>query len=541
VQQYGHRLDTELLQTRPDVVYYHVSQPLDGTGADDADGETVRAEHWTETLASVEERRGAILTREGTGRDGLDLLEAELERACLTWVLGKSRVLDQALATACAAATAAGIAWLRDRGRLEMPVPGGVRLFPARGVSIGPSVWLAALGVCRALRDEAALAVLGHPPLLDLLGEIGDDFWTPVGRALTRPTDETIAAARAALAELGETLVEPAYVALRVRPLLDLVAAAEQTAFDAALAAALRSHEEFYTREEWEYDVLGLLAFPVLGLAALGHDRGLELRVTSDRLPAQVVRGGAGSLGTVRYHFPPARLHRSEEATWFLDLEGFPRSGRSHGMQAAEGKLWACYTARNGPGLPEARLSVEPPPPAGGLEDLMDVGELVLAADLLAGRSGDDRQRRAWLGEAAECLAEARARPEPRFVHERGWAAYRAEPARFDPARLAAVEDAWREIVASDSPLRPASSRCCACGWSRCCRRSRSTAPAWRCASCARATTTTPRRSRPRRSSWRGGATRSCGPARSTSAAPTATPTWRSTWRRPACSATTTS
>jgi len=79
----------------------------------------------------------------------------------------------------------------------------------------------------------------------------------------------------------------------------------------------------------------------------------------------------------------------------------------------------------------------------------MDVGELVLAADLLAGRVGDDRERRAWLTEAADCLAAARSRSEPRFVHERGWAAYRAEPSRFDPERLAAVETAWREMADS--------------------------------------------------------------------------------------------
>jgi hypothetical protein len=67
----------------------------------------------------------------------------------------------------------------------------------------------------------------------------------------------------------------------------------------------------------------------------------------------------------------------------------------------------------------------------------------------LAGRVGDDRERRAWLTEAADCLAAARSRAEPRFVHERGWAAYRAEPSRFDPERLAAVEAAWREMAES--------------------------------------------------------------------------------------------
>ncbi|MFF5297311.1 Imm49 family immunity protein [Paractinoplanes globisporus] len=405
------------------------------------------AERWTEALAFVEERRQAVLSREQTGRDGLDLLELELERACLTAALGKSRIRDQALASACAAATAAAISSVRPGGHLEMPVTDGVRLFPASGAAIAPGTWLTAVGVCRALRDETALEVLAHPPLLERLGEIGDEFWVPVGRALTEPDPETIAAARTALAERAETVAAPEFVALRVRPLLDLLAAAEQAAFDAALAAALRCHEHYYRREEWEFDPLGLLALPILGLAARGHDRGFDVR-PSERLPPDVVRGNVRPLGPVRYHFPPGRLHRPEEATWFLDLEGFPRDGRSHGVRAGGGAVKITHTARNGPGIPEASLTVEPLPT--GEDDLMDVGDLVLAADLLAARAGrtpDDRQRRAWLAEAADCLADARARPEPRFVHDRGWAAYRADPARFDPERLAAVENAWREMA----------------------------------------------------------------------------------------------
>jgi hypothetical protein len=147
----------------------------------------------------------------------------------------------------------------------------------------------------------------------------------------------------------------------------------------------------------------------------------------------------------VRYHYSPGRLHRSEEARWFLDLEGFPRQGRSEDRPPGAGEPTEIHTARNGPGLPEACVEVSEA--ADG--DLLDVGELVLAADLLAARSGDDRERRAWLTEAADCLAAARGRAEPRFFHERGWAAYRAEPSRFDPGRLAAVEAAWREMAES--------------------------------------------------------------------------------------------
>jgi hypothetical protein len=155
--------------------------------------------------------------------------------------------------------------------------------------------------------------------------------------------------------------------------------------------------------------------------------------------------------------YPPAKLHQPEEANWFLDLEGFPRDQRTHVVHEVDRRLMATYTACNGSGKPVATVSVELPPvhaPRAGqepLEDLLDVGELVLVADLLAARAGDEslslRSRRAWLSEAADCLADARTRPEPRFVHERGHAAYRAEPGRFDPQRLAAVEYVWREMI----------------------------------------------------------------------------------------------
>jgi len=409
----------------------------------------VSVAHWAETLAFVDERRQAVLDRDRTARDGADLLEIELARACLTAALGERQPRDQALASAGAAATAAAIAWVRDRGRVELPVPGGARLFPARGIAIGPSTWLAAVGVCRLLRDAAGLAALGHPSLLEGLGETADGFWPAVGRALTGPTAETIATARAALAEHGTTAAEPEFVSLRVRPLLEVLNAGEQTEFTAALAAAVRCHDQFYLHDEWEYDSLGLLALPVLGLAAHGHDRGFPIAIASDRLPAELIRGGLRALGPVRYHFPPARLHRSEEAHWFLDLEGFPREGRGEDRREDAGTVTATYTARNGPGLADACMEVT----EAAEGDLMDVGELVLAADLLAARAGDDRQRRAWLTEAADCLAAARSRSEPRFLHERGWAAYRAEPSRFDPDRLAAVETAWRDMAESASAV----------------------------------------------------------------------------------------
>jgi len=98
----------------------------------------VSVARWAETLAFVDERRQVVLDRDPGGRDGVDLLEIELVRSCLTGALGERRLRDEALASAGAAATAAAISWVRDRGRVELPVAGGVRSLPAGGVAIGP-------------------------------------------------------------------------------------------------------------------------------------------------------------------------------------------------------------------------------------------------------------------------------------------------------------------------------------------------------------------------------------------------------------------
>jgi hypothetical protein len=252
-----------------------------------------------------------------------------------------------------------------------------------------------------------------------------------------------------------------------VLPLLGLavqVVGGNQDRVDEACAAAVHRHDEWFRADERRFDPMGLLALPLLGVAARAHDLGLQVRVDSGYLPLDLVRGSVVAPGdAVRYHYPPARLHRSEEANWFLDLEGFPRAGRSHLLTERDGRLWASYTARGAPGLSEAVLRVEPPPLRTaidpGPDDLLDIGELVLAADLLSRRAEDEElplaERRAWLDEAADCLAEISGRlartgsgPDALLFTDRGQAAYRAERGRFDPERLAAVEGTWRSRVA---------------------------------------------------------------------------------------------
>ncbi|MEV0811178.1 hypothetical protein [Micromonospora sp. NPDC050200] len=101
-----------------------------------------------------------------------------------------------------------------------------------------------------------------------------------------------------------------------------------------------------------------------------------------------------------------------------------------------DGRLMVTYTTYDGPGLPVATVSVEPPPQEPEqetLEDLPDVGEDLPLA-----------QWRAWLSEAAHCLADARTRPEPRFFHPQGQAIYKGSRGLSTRSDSPPVENAWR-------------------------------------------------------------------------------------------------
>jgi hypothetical protein len=379
---------------------------------------------------------------------GVDLLDADIRRACLAAAAGAIAARNEALRGVAVAGAAAGVASIRRTGSVEMPLSGGRSSFPAAGVKLAFEAWLRAHGVAQALRDTDALTVQSGAAVIEQLGSP----WNTVARALLTPDVEL----SQAVLDLGRGPIDRDWLALEVVPLLNLAQAVgrrRQNEFDHALAAAVQAYDTRYSTADWRRDPLACLALPVLGLAALAHDRGLAVRVESRRVPLDLVRGNVRqTLGPVRYHFTPGRLHHSAEGNWFLDLEDFPRKGRTHVLHEADGRLMATYTAHDGPGLPVATVSVEPPPlHQGSLDDLLDVGELVLAADLLATWSGDEglplAERSAWLREAADCLADARTRPEPRLTHERGQAAYRDEPGRFDPERLAAVENAWRGML----------------------------------------------------------------------------------------------
>ena len=422
---------------------------------------------WQRALANANRRRALLLDREPSSSDGRDLLDIELTRARLAALLpGETATRDKALVEASASGHAAAVAAVRESGSVELMVDGMPRLFPARRTPLLPDPWLAAWGAAVITRDAAALSALTSTELIEALGEKAGAFWTPVARALATLVsdvgDQTritrLGTAEAAVIRAEPPVMDPDH---HKRMLLPLLAVARRAVRDNASG-----------------ERPPVTASMPVGRAALGWPAsaaGISAPV-DDGFP-HVHRRDAAAVaepGRVRYHYSSARLHRSEEVTWFLDLEGFPRTQRSHRLSELGGRLWATYAVRGAPGLPEATISVEPPPVGERLtpsaHDLLDVGDLVLAADLL-GRRADDRSplpdRRAWLDEACDCIAEVRARlrstrsrPEDLVFTARGRACLRAEPGRFSSERLEALECAWRDRVrAWDQELAVAAAR----------------------------------------------------------------------------------
>ena len=420
-----------------------------------------------QALADANRQRTLLLAREPSSSDGRDLLDIELTRVRLTAVLpGETATRNKALVEASASGHAAAIAAVRESGSVELMVDGTPRLFPARRTPLLPDPWLAAWGAAVITRDAAALSALTSTELIAALGETAGAFWTPVARALSTLVsdvgDQTritrLGIAEAAVIRAEPPAMDPSY---RKRMLLPLLAVARKAVRDNASG-----------------ERPSVAASMPVGRAALGRPASADgiSAPADDGLPPVHRRDAAAvsESGRVCYHYPSARLHRAEEVTWFLDLEGFPRIQRSHWLSEVGGRLWATYAARGAPGLPEATISVEPAPVgerfAPSAQDLLDVGDLVLAADLL-GRRADDRSplpdRRAWLDEACDCIAEVRARlrstrsnPEDLVFTARGRACLRAEPGRFSPERLEALEGTWRDRVrAWDQELGVAAAR----------------------------------------------------------------------------------
>jgi hypothetical protein len=449
-------------------------------------------EPWRASLANNAQLIAVILARGPLPRDGADLLEAYRDRAALASLFpdeGSER--DTAVSLGAASAHAAALAQSRPDGLIELAVSGsGEHRFPAGASALTPGLWVNGWSLALVARDRAALAALCDARTIAAClppADRVDSFWPSLfaalsALALAAPEFPALAIeARRALATGASRVVEPGYVEHLLLPLMDLgerLAAGDAAGWDEALAGALAQHADWFADESRRFDRSGFLAFGLLGIAALAHEQGIATRVESAYLPLALVAGQfARQASSVTYIYPTRKLSRPDEARWFLDLEGFPRSQCHHYVAEVGGRLVACYTAQDAPGIPKARADFalaparddDEPRPDDSLDYALDLGELVLIADWFARRAGElslpEPERRASLSEAIDALDAAIARfppdaesaPETSFRTERGQSAFAREPSRFSRARLQAYADTLRARAREgDEPNEPA-------------------------------------------------------------------------------------
>jgi hypothetical protein len=434
-------------------------------------------EPWRDSLANNTQLITVLLEREPLARDGAELLESYRDRVALAALIpDQTAERDAAVSLAAGSAHAAALAQAVTEGWIELTQNGTIkRRFPAGTSALTPGLWVNGWALALVARDQNALAALCDARTLDACRpatDRGDLFWPAMFATLAALVFNPLqfparaAEALASFSSPGTRIVEPGYVEQLLLPLIKLgglLVSGDERGWNDALASALTQYKAWYDTEARRFDRSGFVAFNLLGLAALAHDRGITSRLESPYLPLDLIAGDfTRHAVAVTYVYPTRSLSHPDEARWFLDLEGFPRSRRTHFVAEVDGRLVARYTVEGAPGIPQARADFalapayhEPHQSSPG-DYALDLGELVLIADWLAKRASDSSlsqpERRASLSEAVDAIHVAIARlppdleraPETSFWTARGQAAYAYEPGRFSRARLMALADAWQ-------------------------------------------------------------------------------------------------
>jgi hypothetical protein len=108
------------------------------------------------------------------------------------------------------------------------------------------------------------------------------------------------------------------------RPVLRLaqqLAGAPGDDWDSAVAVALRRHWDYFGSADRRYDRAGFLAFGIIGLCALAHDRGIGTNVVSPYLPQFLIDGSIrGALSIVARMVGTRRAIDDEAADMALAL-----------------------------------------------------------------------------------------------------------------------------------------------------------------------------------------------------------------------------
>ncbi len=429
---------------------------------------------WADNLAFRDGLRKSILSRTPRTEEGRDLANIDFDRiALLSLWPDRAADMSAAVSEAAAAGAAGALSRVRQDGEIVLAWPGGETHRMPAGAAVADQVcWMRSLACALAARDAEAIGILCDPAHLRAVQQpekLADPYWPFLCAAMAALAVEP-AAAPAWLDDAEKLLApeegikgDPDIVRRKLRPLAALMRAlaSAEGDFDTALGHALGEYRELYAHREPSEDPAQLLYLEALGLAALAFDRGR--RFDCRELPAALVRGELPRQQvTVTYDYAPRRAERVEDPIAFLDLEGFPRAGRTHQLVERDGSLLAVYTLRGRPACPRAQATFVLQGGAPATPSALDPGERVLLADAYAQRaesglkSARAEEAIGWLSQAVaqlEAVLQAvdpasGSVPDSAFVHYRGQRARQAEPGRFRRDRLEAYRAALQARIA---------------------------------------------------------------------------------------------
>lgn len=226
-----------------------------------------------------------------------------LGRVCEAYALGDLPTTHRFMQVTADLAAAAFQIW-RQEGPVDFTLEGqpvhSDDWAPSYGS--GPSDWFQQFCLAVALRrDDTTKVLVDYPEAQLRKSPAGfDDAWFPLVNAMKGFWLRTEFAASIAdfmkLTEAQSLAVMSPKLAERYRsvlPGLEAIDAGNQKKFTDCLVAGLEAHKDVMGRGSNAKDVTGVLALPVIGIAALGIERGLSLEVDSGYCPAWLVNQGA--------------------------------------------------------------------------------------------------------------------------------------------------------------------------------------------------------------------------------------------------------
>jgi hypothetical protein len=432
---------------------------------DNDTGNHFNGAEWRERLQIEKQRRQQILAREAVADDARKIVSVDFDvLAILASVEQDFRGAAVVALEAAAMAAAAVLSTRFDNALTNVTLPGGVNLrIPGGGLPLPPFDWLKAVACALIDRDQVALPILCAPPSIAAAQRPrtqADDFW-PFLCAATAAAIQAPATAEGWLAQVeslitpGNTFIaKPEMVSLQIAPLIPLLRAlCGKGDWPAALAAAISSHTDFFSRVDRSANPQRLLSLVLCGLCALACDRGLTKDAPG--LPQPLVRGDfERACCNLTLELPPCFPAFPDNPTTWLDLMHVPSDQRSHTLVQSGDDLLERHLLPAAGGEPAMQVDFIVPHEGekpNTRKVALDAGERALAADLYA-RSTDPRSLTRALEQLDRVLATIPAgtdsvRPEA-FTNPAGIAERDADPGRFRHDRLQAYRHSLRTQLA---------------------------------------------------------------------------------------------